>query len=112
MLIKKRQKKVTNLSEKKWPPLGGLKKSDTPYSESISLDRGDALFSFSDGFTEEFKKHSSKSLNTHLVSVTTALKGDAESIGVKLLKILGDILKRGKAIEDDISFLIISSKTK
>ena len=100
-------KSVTNISEIKWRPIGNSSKKYYPFSTNVEIKKGDIIFSYSDGFAEIFGERYTRSLKTHMESICRALKGDAESVGNKLLSILGDVLK-SSTIEDNMSFLIIS----
>lgn len=106
-LMKKGAREVEIVDGIKWPPIGNLGRRISPYSNKIRIEQGDTLFSFSDGFADEFEKHSTINLKTHVSSISRALKGDAEGIGTKLLNTLDEAL-RGSIIEDNISFVIIS----
>lgn len=108
-LTKGGAKDIVEVEDKKWPPLGGARRKGWPFSKEIILERGDALFSFSDGLIEAFKAHSTLPLRRHISSISRSLKGDAESIGTKLLVILNDKIKTSKT-SDDISFLVVSKK--
>ena len=108
-LTRKGTKEVRNAEDKKWFPLGEKKRNQWPFSQEVILAKGDALFSLSDGLVDEFKEHSTIPLKKHISSISHSLKGDAESIGTKLLVILEKIIKTS-TIKDDISFLVVSKK--
>ena len=81
---KKGEKNIMQVEDEKWPPLGGARHNRWPFSKEITLEKGEALFSFSDGLVDEFKTHSTLSLQMHISSISRSLMGDAESIGTKL----------------------------
>ena len=109
LLTRRGTKKISIVQDKKWHPLGSSPSKVWPFSAEIMLERGDTLYSFSDGFLDAFKHNITNSLETHILSIAHLLRGDAESIATKLLKTLSELLQVSKA-DDDLSFAIISKK--
>ena len=70
---KKGEKKIMEVEDEKWPPLGGARYNRWPFSKEITLEKGDALFSFSDGFIDEFKTHSTLSLEMYVSAISRSL---------------------------------------
>ena len=105
----KGQEKITKPETRKWPPLGNFSKKTLPFSEEVEIQKGDTLYSFSDGFIDEFKDHLTIPLEEYILSTFNALSGDAESMGTRLLlaldEAMGDI-----DVRQDISFVLVSRK--
>ena len=109
-VTRKGEKKVSNVEDKKWFPLGDSFSKDRPFSKEITLKKGDTLFSFSDGFLDELRRsYPASSLKSHIFSIAHSLRGDAESVAANLLRFFSETLGRSK-IHDNISFVIVSKK--
>ena len=108
-ITRKGQEKITKPETRKWPPPGNFSKKTLPFSEEVEIQKGDTLYSFSDGFIDEFKDHLTIPLEEYILSTFNALSGDAESMGTRLLlaldEAMGDIDAR-----QDISFVLVSRK--
>ena len=98
---------LTPVIARNWPPVGRLDKDEPPVSCQLVLAEGDMLFSFSDGFLEEFRRSGKDDLEVQLRAIAKAQRSDVEGVGAKLLRALQDRLRNRRLI-DDISFLIVS----
>jgi transcriptional regulator with XRE-family HTH domain len=108
-LYRQKESNLDKLSNQRSPAVGLLPSKEFVCSMSVNLQKGDALFSFSDGFIDFFKEQSSTPLDLFLVTIVSAYKGEAQSIGNRLAKHLTDSAKN-RTISDDLSFLTISRK--
>lgn len=93
----------------RFPPPGAHPIKDFVSTTTVNLEKGDVLFSFSDGFTELTKRTIGTEIDSLLTTLTNAHKGDPEGIATKLSKNLTEFTKN-RVISDDLSFLVISKK--
>lgn len=107
-LVRHGEGRATVLEEGRVNPMGNLPKGAAPFSPEVGLERGDALFLFSDGFLDEMGRRSTIVLEDHVVSIAQSLRGDAESVGTKILAVLDDVVLKSSRVEDNVSFVVVA----
>ena len=105
----KGRQEIKKMETRKWPPPGSSSKKALPFSEEVEIKKGDTLYSFSDGFVDEFKEHLTIPLEEYILSTFHSLSGDAESMGTRLLLVLDEAMKNVD-VQQDISFVLVSRK--